>query len=183
MKSLVAYFSRAGGNYAGGNIVNLSRGNTEIIANKIKEFTNGDIFQIRTPNPYPDDYRKTVEIAKEELNNDLRPELAEMLDSINDYDTIYVGYPNWCGTMPMAVFKFLESYDFSGKTIVPFCTHEGSGFGGSIYDIQRLCPDSKILEGIAVRGSDAGSPDAHKKVELYLKEEGLINYDLQKTSE
>lgn len=175
MKNLVAYFSRAGGNYSGGNIVNLSRGNTEIIANKIKELTGGDIFQIRTLNPYPEDYRKTVEIAREELNNDSRPELAETLNDINDYDTIYIGYPNWCGTMPMAVFKFLESYDFSEKTIIPFCTHEGSGFGGSVYDIQRLCPNSKILEGIAVRGSEAGSPDAQKKIEFYLKDEGLIN--------
>lgn len=175
MKSLVAYFSRAGGNYAGGNIVNLNKGNTEIIANKIKELTCSDIFQIRTINPYPDDYRKTVEIAREELNNDSRPDLAETLNDINDYDTIYIGYPNWCGTMPMAVFKFLESYDFSGKKIIPFCTHEGSGFGGSIYDIQRLCPNSKILEGIAVRGSEAGSPEISMKIEFYLKEEGLIN--------
>ena len=84
MKSLVAYFSRAGGNYAGGNIVNLNKGNTEIIANKIKELTGSDIFQIRTINPYPDDYRKTVEIAREEINNYSRSDLAETLNDIND---------------------------------------------------------------------------------------------------
>ena len=95
MKSLVAYFSRADKNYVNGNIVDLPVGNTEIIANKIKDLTNSDIFTIKTMKPYPADYRKTVDIAREELNNDLRPELAGNLDSIDEYDVIYIGYPNF----------------------------------------------------------------------------------------
>lgn len=175
MKSLVAYFSRADKNYVNGNIVDLPVGNTEIIANKIKDLTDSDIFTIKTMKPYPADYRKTVDIAREELNNDLRPELAGDLDSIDEYDVIYIGYPNWCGTMPMAVFHFLESHDFSGKILVPFCTHEGSGFGGSIYDIQRLCPKAKVLEGIAIRGSEVSSPAAENNLKEYLETVSLIN--------
>ena len=76
-----------------------------------------------------------------------------------DYDVIYLGYPNWWGTFPMAVFTFLESYDFTGKTIVPFCTHEGSGLGSSERDIKQLCPNAKILSGIAIRGGSVLSAD------------------------
>lgn len=175
MKSLIAYFSRADKNYVNGDIIDLPVGNTEIIANKIKDLTNSDIFKIKTLKSYPEDYRKTVDIAREELNDDVRPELAETLDSIDPYDVIYIGYPNWCGTMPMAVFRFLESYDFSSKILVPFCTHEGSGFGGSVYDIQRLCPTAKILEGIAIRGSEVNSSKTEKNLEEYLESISL-NY-------
>ena len=151
-KSLIAYFSRKGNNYVGGSIVNLPIGNTEVIAKKIQELTGSDMFEIKTVKSYPEDYTETTNVAKEELSNNSRPELTEIVDDIDSYDVIYIGYPNWYGTMPMAVFTFLESYDFSGKTIIPYCTHEGSGLGQSVRDIKKLCPNSRVLDGLAIKG-------------------------------
>jgi len=94
----------------------------------------------------------TEVVAKKELSNNSRPELTEIVDDMDSYDVIYIGYPNWYGTMPMAVFTFLESYDFSGKTIIPYCTHEGSGLGQSVRDIKKLCPNSRVLDGLAIKG-------------------------------
>ena len=94
----------------------------------------------------------TEVVAKKELSNNSRPELTEIVDDMDSYDVIYIGYPNWWGTMPMAVFTFLESYDFSGKTIIPYCTHEGSGLGQSVRDIKKLCPNSRVLDGLAIKG-------------------------------
>jgi len=151
-KSLIAYFSRKGNNYVGGSIVNLPIGNTEVIAKKIQELTGSDMFEIKTVKSYPEDYTETTNVAKKELSNNSRPELTEIVDDMDSYDVIYIGYPNWYGTMPMAVFTFLESYDFSGKTIIPYCTHEGSGLGQSLRDIKKLCPNSRVLDGLAIKG-------------------------------
>ena len=151
-KSLIAYFSRKGNNYVGGSIVNLPIGNTEVIAKKIRELTGSDTFEIKTIKSYPEDYTETTNVAKEELSNNFRPELTEIVDDMDSYDVIYIGYPNWYGTMPMAVFTFLESYDFSGKTIIPYCTHEGSGLGQSVRDMKKLCPNSRVLDGLAIKG-------------------------------
>lgn len=151
-KILIAYFSRKGENYLNGKIVNLNIGNTEVVAKKIQELTGGDLFRIETVQLYPADYNTTTKIALEEKRNHARPELKETVKNINFYDTVYLGYPNWWGTFPMAVFTFLESYDFSGKTIAPFCTHEGSGLGSSERDIRKLCPGAGILPGLAIRG-------------------------------
>jgi flavodoxin len=118
-KYLIAYYSRKGSNYLDGNIVNLPIGNTEVITKKIKGFIGGDLYEINTVKPYPADYTETTVVAKNELRNNARPELTETVKNMYDYDAIYLGYPNWWGTFPMAVFTFLESYDFSGKTIVP----------------------------------------------------------------
>jgi flavodoxin len=151
-KSLIAYFSRKGNNYVDGSIVNLPIGNTEVVAKKIQELTGSDMFEIKTVKSYPEDYTETTNVAKEELSNNSRPELTEIVDDMDSYDVIYIGYPNWYGTMPMAVFTFLESYDFSGKTIIPYCTHEGSGLGQSVRDIKKLCPNSRVLDGLAIKG-------------------------------
>jgi len=151
-KSLIAYFSRKGNNYVGGSIVNLPIGNTAVVAKKIQELTGSDMFEIKTVKSYPEDYTETTNVAKEELSNNSRPELTEIVDDMDSYDVIYIGYPNWYGTMPMAVFTFLESYDFSGKTIIPYCTHEGSGLGQSVRDIKKLCPNSRVLDGLAIKG-------------------------------
>jgi flavodoxin len=156
---LIAYYSRKGNNYVGGSIVNLPIGNTEVIAKKIKGFIGGDLFEINTKKPYPLDYNETTVDAKDELRKNARPELTETVKNMADYDVIYLGYPNWWGTFPTAVFTFLESYDFIGKTIVPFCTHEGSGIGRSENDIRKLCPNAKVLSGIAIRGSSVASAD------------------------
>jgi flavodoxin len=156
-KILIAYFSRNGGNYVGGKIVNLKVGNTEVAAKYIQELIGGETFQINPIKPYPVDYTETTEIAKQELKAKARPELKEKVSAMDSYDIIFLGYPNWWGTFPMAVFTFLESYDFSEKTIIPFCTHEGSGLGKSVADILQLCPKAKILDGLAIQGSAVGT--------------------------
>jgi len=158
-KSLIAYFSRKGNNYVGGSIVNLPIGNTEVIANKIRELTGSDMFRIETVKTYPEDYTETTNVAREEQRQNGRPELTDRVDNMDSYDVIYLGYPNWYGTMPMAVFTFLESYDFYGKTIVPYCTHEGSGMGSSERDIKKLCPSAKVLPGLAIRGGSVAWAD------------------------
>ena len=158
-KCLIAYYSRKGNNYVGGKIVNLTIGNTEVVAKKIKGFIGGDLFEINTIKPYPVDYTETTEVAKAELRKNARPELTDAVKNMDDYDVIYLGYPNWWGTFPMAVFTFLESYDFSGKTIIPFCTHEGSGIGSSERDIKKLCPNTKVLPGIVIRGGSVSEAD------------------------
>ena len=166
-KSLIAYFSRKGNNIVSGSIVSLPIGNTEVIAKKIQKLTGSDMFQIKTVKSYPDDYTETTNVAQEEKRKNTRPELTEMVKDMDSYDVIYIGYPNWWGTMPMAVFTFLEAYDLSGKTIVPYCTHEGSGMGSSERDIKKLCPNAKVLSGLAIRG---GSVDrADKDIENWLK--------------
>lgn len=158
-KTLIAYYSRKGQNYYGGKIVDLKTGNTEVIANKIQTLTGGDLFEIQTVKNYPIDYDEATRIAWDDLRANARPELIKFVDNIHIYDIIYLGYPNWWGTFPMAVFTFLESADFSGKTITPFCTHEGSGFGHSEKDIQKLCPTVILSKGIAIRGSGVNNSD------------------------
>lgn len=158
-RSLSVYYSRKVNNYVGGSIVNLSIGNTEVIARKIQGLTGSDLFQIQTVKPYPEDYTETTRVAQDELSGNARPELMEMVADMDAYGVIYLGYPNWWGTMPMAVFTFLDSYDFSGKTIVPYCTHEGSGLGSSERDIKMLCPTAKVLSGLAIKGSTIGRAD------------------------
>ncbi len=171
-KCLSAYFSRKGNNYVGGGIVNLPVGNTEVIARKIQGLTGGDLFQIRTVKPYPEDYTETTRVAQDELSGNARPELMEMVADMDSYEVIYLGYPNWWGTMPMAVFTFLDSYDVSGKTIVPYCTHEGSGLGSSERDIKKLCPTAKVLSGLAIKGGTVGRAD--KDVANWLKKLDLL---------
>jgi flavodoxin len=158
-KCLIAYYSRKGNNYVSGSIVNLTVGNTEVIAKKIQNYMGGDLFQIDTVKPYPLDYTETTNVARDELRKNARPELTDTLKNMNDYEVIYLGYPNWWGTFPMAVSTFLESYDFSGKIIVPFCTHEGSGIGSSERNILKLCPNAKVIPGIAIQGSSVASSD------------------------
>jgi len=152
MKRLIAYYSRAGNNIVGGNIVNLHVGNTEVAAKMIQQLTGSDIFRIDTVKKYPADYYKTTDVAKQELRENARPELLGHVDNMADYGGIYLGYPNWWGTMPMAVFTFLEAYDLAGKTIIPFCTHEGSGMGRSENDIRKVCSDARVLKGLPIRG-------------------------------
>jgi flavodoxin len=166
-KSLIVYYSRKGNNYVGGNIVNLPVGNTEVIAKKIQELTGSDLFEIDTIKPYPKDYTETTNVAMDEKRKNVRPELTAIVDDMDSYDVIYLGYPNWWGTFPMVVFTFLESYDFSGKTIVPFCTHEGSGLGNSERDIKKLCPNAVVLPGIAITGSSVKRADSILKSWLH----------------
>lgn len=162
-KSLIAYYSRKGQNYLGGNIVELTVGNTEVIAKKIQVLVGGDLFEIDTVKLYPKDYTETTKVARDELSTGARPELSALPVNMDDYDTIYLGYPNWWGTFPMAVFTFLESYNFNGKTITPFCTHEGSGSGNSVLDIKNCCFGANVLNGIAIRGGSVAKADSQIK--------------------
>ena len=167
MKDLIAFFSRGDENYVSGMIKNLEVGNTEVVAGIIQKLTEADMFQIEPIHPYAKDYNECIEQARVEQRQDARPELKHYMESIDKYDTIYLGYPNYWGTMPMSVFTFLEHYDFSGKTIKPFCTHEGSGLGNSIKDIIKICPTAKVEEGLAIRGSNVKSSE--KDIKKWLK--------------
>lgn len=163
---LVAYFSRAGENYVNGSMQQLPQGNTEVVAQMVAEETGGDLFQIETANPYAADYKECVKQAVAELREHARPALKALPESIDGYDTIILGYPNWCGTMPMAVYTFLESFDFSGKTIMPFCTNEGSGLANTEQDIARICPSATVRAGLSIHGAEAAQ--AHPEVQSWL---------------
>jgi flavodoxin len=165
-KVLIAFFSRKGQNYVSGSIKNLPVGNTEIVAGMIQEITGGDIFKIDTEKDYPADYTQTTNVAQDELSAKARPELTAKVDNMDEYDTIVLGYPNWWGAMPMAVYTFLEEYDFSGKTILPYCTHEGSGLSATEREIARECPKATVRSGLSILGTNAGS--AKKSVENWL---------------
>jgi len=158
-KILIAYYSRKGQNYLNGSIVTLPVGNTEVAAKIAQEITGGNIFEICTVKSYPINYTETTEVATVEKRNNARPELSSRVNNMDQYDTVILGYPNWWGTFPMAVFTFLEEYDFSGKTILPFSTHEGSGLGSSERDIRKLCPGATVLPGLAIRGESVGRAD------------------------
>jgi flavodoxin len=158
-KRLIAYFSRIGNNYVAGSILNLPVGNTEVIAKKIQELTRSDIFKIEPVKSYPEDYTQATDVARAEQRENDRPALKDKVKDMGSYAVVFIGYPNWWGTMPMAVFSFLGEYDFSEKTIIPFCTHEGSGMGSSERDIQKLCPNTKMLPGLAIRGGNVGRAD------------------------
>ena len=172
-KTLVAYFSRAGENYGVGVI---EKGNTHIIADIIAAQTGGDMFEIAAVTPYPDSYDECTEVAQKEKNENARPELTAKVSSMADYDVIFLGYPIWWGDMPMAVYTFLESYDFTGKTIVPFCTHAGSGLSGTVASVQAACPDAIVLDGLAVAGTTAQNDRtaAEKAVTDWLTDPGLL---------
>lgn len=150
VKTLVAYFSRAGENYGVGVI---EKGNTEVIAEMIASEVGADTFRIQTVNAYPDNYDECTEVAKQEKDSAARPELASSVANFEDYDVIYLGYPIWYGDMPMAVYTFLESYDFAGKTILPFCTHAGSGLSSTVSSIQSTCSGATVLDGLAIAGT------------------------------
>jgi len=172
MKSLIAYFSRKGENYVNGGITNLPVGNTEVAADMIRKLTGGDVFRIRTVEEYPADYNTTTDVAKQELRENARPKLSGRVDNMSDYSLIFLGYPNWWGTMPMAVFTFLENHDFSGKTIIPFCTHEGSGLGRSESDIKKICPQATVCTGLSIRGGSVHR--AESDISAWLGKSGAV---------
>lgn len=141
--TLVAYFSWSG--------------NTRQVAELIAEATGGDLFEIATVNPYTDDYNELLEIAQQEQSEEARPELNAQVESWDSYDTVFLGYPNWWSDAPMAVYTFLESYDFTGKTLVPFNTSASGGFGRSLSGIEESAAGATILEGLDLTESELGS--------------------------
>ena len=159
MANLIIYYSRKGQNYCNGSIKDLKKGNTEIVAEFIQKAVGGDMFEIDTVKEYAKDYYACTDEAQKELRANARPELKRYLDSLDGYDTIFVGYPNWWGTMPMAVFTLLEKYDLTGKKIIPFCTNEGSGMGSSERDLKRICVGAEVKSGLSIRGTQAAQSE------------------------
>ena len=163
-KTLIAYYSRADENYFGGSMRYVKVGNTEIAVNLMKEMMCADTFKIEMKEPYSPAYMTCIEEAKKDLREKARPQLVSVPESIDEYDVIVLAYPNYWGTMPMAVFTFLENYDFAGKTILPLCTNEGSGMGGSENDIRKTCKGADVKKGLSITGSQAAnSGEAVKK--------------------
>ena len=137
--TLVAYFSWSG--------------NTEQMAQIIAEQTGGDLFEIEPATPYTDDYNTLLDVAQQEQSDNARPELAAQVENWDSYDIVFVGYPDWWSDAPMLIYSFLEAYDWEGKTLVPFCTSGGSGFGRSLDKLPDSAPGATILEGLHVSGS------------------------------
>ncbi|MBR4656041.1 MAG: NAD(P)H-dependent oxidoreductase [Oscillospiraceae bacterium] len=171
-KTLIAFFSRADENYFGGAMRYVKVGNTEIVCDLMKEMIPADAYKIEMKNPYSPVYMTCIEEAKKDLREKARPELNSYPDSLDEYDTVILAYPNYWGTMPMAVFTFLERYDFTGKTILPLCTNEGSGMGGSERDIKKAAPGAEVKKGLSIIGSDAAS--SGEGVRAWLAKNGIL---------
>ncbi len=171
-KTLIAFFSRADENYFGGAMRYVKVGNTEIVAGILKDMIEADTFKIEMKEPYSPVYMTCIEEAKRDLQDKARPELIALLQSIEEYDTIILAYPNYWGTMPMAVFTFLEAFDFTGKTILPLCTNEGSGMGGSERDIKKTCAGATVRSGLSITGSQAAN--SKMSVRKWLETNGLL---------
>lgn len=145
-KIAVVYYSRTG--------------NTQEIANQIQARVGGDSIQVQTVAPYPEDYNATTKQARQELDSGYKPPLRPITEDIGAYEVIFIGSPNWWGTIAPALMTFLSQHDLSGKIIIPFITHEGSALGQSVTDIRSLCPNATVRDGLAVRGrnvKNAGS--------------------------
>lgn len=167
MAVLIAFYSRAGENYFGGAYRHISVGNTEKAAEMLADLTGGELYKIEQAQPYSDDYQTCIAEAKADLQNKVRPEVVDLPADLDAYDEIYLGYPNYWGTMPMAVYTFLENYDFTGKTIHPFCTHEGSGLSNTVKDIQSAA-NATVTKGLAIHGSSVDN--AEKALEKWVQE-------------
>lgn len=166
-KTLVAFFSRADENYAVGYI---KKGNTHIVAEMIAAETEADMFHIETVNPYPANYNECIEVAKREKQSKARPEIKGDV-RVEDYDVIFLGYPNWWGEMPMAVYTFIEKHNWQNKIVIPFCTHEGSGLSDTERRIQSACEGATVMKGIAIRGYTAQNEQetTRKTVQTWIK--------------
>ena len=161
-RNLVIYFSRKGKNYVNGDIVELEKGNTELVAEYIRDAVGADLFEIETVKEYPADYIECTEVAKQEQRDNARPKLKEYLRDISDYDNIVIAGPCWWGTYPCAVFGQLEKLHFRGKHVFPVMTHEGSGEANSRKDLKKFCTHAKVEKAFAIQGSSV--PNAKEKV-------------------
>lgn len=153
-RNLIAYFTWSG--------------NSERLAQQIQSVTKGMLFHIETREPYPESYQMTAAKAAKERDQMARPQLRKMLDNVMDYDKIYLVYPNWCGTVPMAVCTFLESCDFTGKRLMPLCTSGGSGIQSSIQQITKLCPTAQIGEGLLISQHAIAASETLERVKQWI---------------
>lgn len=171
-KVLVAFFSHTGENYAVGNI---TKGNTHIIAEMIAEATGGNLFEIVPVKEYPKTYNACVEVAKKEKETGARPAIKGSI-AVENYDIIFLGYPNWWGDMPMPVYTFIEKHRWAGKTVIPFCTHEGSGLSNTEKYIANACKGAEVEKGLAVKGATAQNKQeqARMAVAQWLKRMRLL---------
>jgi len=157
MAKLIVFYSRADENYFGGAYRKIPVGNTEKAAKMLAELTGADLLKLEQKVPYSPDYQICIAEAKRDLQANARPEVLNLPENLDGYDEIYLGYPNYWGTMPMAVYTFLEHYDFTGKVIHPFCTHEGSGLSNTLRDIEKTAKGAVVKPGLAIHGSDVDS--------------------------
>lgn len=164
---LVVYFSRTGENY---NVGNVEVGNTAMVASYIKEYLKCDSFEIVPVDKYPDNYDECTNLASKEKEDNARPKIADKIDNFDSYKTVFVGYPIWWGDLPMIMYTFLEEYDFDGKTVIPFNTHEGSGDAGTYTTIQEKLPKATVkTNGLALDGKTARSDDGKQQTIDWLK--------------
>ena len=171
-KKLVVFFSKSGNQYSVGNV---QKGNTAKMAEIIADKTGADIFEVKVKNDtYPTEYEPLTQMAKQEQENNFRPEIIGKVENFSDYNTVFIGSPVWWGDMPMALYTFIESYDWDGKTVVPFVTHEGSGLSSIPVNIKNATK-AKVLNGLAVYGHEAqNEPEKTKtKVDNWLSENKL----------
>lgn len=153
-KAITIFFSIKGQTLgAGMKIVEQEKGNTAIAAEFIHNAIGGEMFEIEAARVYSKDHMTLINEAKQELQAGTRVEVKKHPESLDDYDTIFLGYPNWWNTMPMVMFTFLEHYDWTGKRIIPFCTNEGSGLGESVRDIKKIAKGADVKDGISLTGS------------------------------
>ena len=159
-KNLIIYYSRKGENYWNGSIRSIPKGNTEIVAEFIQKAVGGDLFEIETVQEYSTDYMTCTREAQDELHANARPELKKYLDSIAEYDNVFVCGPCWWGTFPMAVFTQLEKLDWTGKHVLAVMTHEGSGLGSCERDLKKTCAGATFGKGLAVHGAEAAQSES-----------------------
>lgn len=156
----VVYFSRSG--------------NAESVAERIAERTGADMFEIVTVQIYPEDYNELLDFARNEQRENARPELAEHIENMDIYDVIFLGYPNWWGDMPMPLYSFLDEYDLSGKTIMPFVTSGGSGFSRTIRSVEDAEPEATVLEGLSIRDRRVHDGATDRAIEEWIDGSGLF---------
>ncbi len=152
-KVLIIFYSRAGENHYAGGLKHLEIGNTHMAAKWIADACGGHLFQVETVAAYAESYRECCAQAVAEWKSNARPPVKAIPKNMEAYDTIVVGYPLWCGTMPMCLYTVLEQLDLSGKRVFSLCTHEGSGYAGSIQALEALCPGAQVTEGLCIKGS------------------------------
>lgn len=168
MKSLVAYFSYVGETELNRQIVEISKGHTEIVAEEIVKLINGDLYKIEPVTPYPKTYADVVNIVRKENDENPKVEIKNLLPSIAEYDVIYIGFPIWYRTYPRIVASFLSNYDFTGKIVKPFCTNDEGSFGIALLELNSQLKGATVKPGLAIHGSEASK--AKERIEAWIEQ-------------